>query len=107
MDSNSSYLKNRSSSNALTETSTSLLADNSLTTGYDPGRLYCHCQCPYDEVSEMIACDSKDCEIEWFHFECVGIMVPPKGHWFCPDCRKRNFLKSKAAAEAEVANRKL
>lgn len=51
--------------------------------------LYCYCRCPYDEVSEMIGCDSNDCAIEWFHFECVGIMVPPKGQWFCPDCRKR------------------
>ena len=51
--------------------------------------LYCYCQCPYDEVSEMIACDGSDCRIEWFHFECVGIMVPPKGKWYCPDCRKR------------------
>ncbi|XP_066594484.1 uncharacterized protein [Prorops nasuta] len=51
--------------------------------------LYCYCQCPYDEVSEMIACDGNDCKIEWFHFECVGIMVPPKGKWYCPDCRKR------------------
>ncbi|KAK9890927.1 hypothetical protein WA026_012268 [Henosepilachna vigintioctopunctata] len=52
-------------------------------------QLYCYCRCPYDEVSEMIGCDSHDCAIEWFHFECVGIMVPPKGQWFCPDCRKR------------------
>ncbi|XP_019757010.2 uncharacterized protein LOC109535537 [Dendroctonus ponderosae] len=52
-------------------------------------QLYCYCRCPYDEVSEMIGCDSNDCEIEWFHFECVGIMVPPKGQWFCPDCRKK------------------
>ncbi|XP_022915861.1 uncharacterized protein [Onthophagus taurus] len=51
--------------------------------------LYCYCRCPYDEVSEMIGCDSSDCAIEWFHFECVGIMVPPKGQWFCPDCRKK------------------
>ncbi|KAJ8890207.1 hypothetical protein PR048_009715 [Dryococelus australis] len=51
--------------------------------------LYCYCQCPYDEVSEMIACDGKGCAIEWFHFECVGIMVPPKGEWYCPDCRKK------------------
>lgn len=49
--------------------------------------VYCYCRCPYDEVSEMIACDAKGCSIEWFHFECVGIMVPPKGQWFCPDCR--------------------
>ncbi|KAK6638308.1 hypothetical protein RUM44_008737 [Polyplax serrata] len=52
-------------------------------------KLYCFCQCPYDEVSEMIACDAEDCVIEWFHFECVGIMVPPKGSWYCPDCRKK------------------
>ncbi|XP_043281822.1 uncharacterized protein MESR4 isoform X2 [Venturia canescens] len=52
--------------------------------------LYCYCQCPYDEVSEMIACDGNDCRIEWFHFECVGIMVPPKGKWYCPDCRKKD-----------------
>ncbi|XP_060528883.1 uncharacterized protein LOC132703566 [Cylas formicarius] len=52
-------------------------------------QLYCYCRCPYDEVSEMIGCDSNECEIEWFHFECVGIMVPPKGQWFCPDCRKK------------------
>ncbi|KAK7790089.1 hypothetical protein R5R35_013010 [Gryllus longicercus] len=55
--------------------------------------LYCYCQCPYDEVSEMIACDGKDCSIEWFHFECVGIMVPPKGKWFCPDCRKKTAAR--------------
>lgn len=56
--------------------------------------LYCYCQCPYDEVSEMIACDGRDCAIEWFHFECVGIMVPPKGKWFCPDCRKKSTLRN-------------
>ncbi|XP_049823195.1 uncharacterized protein LOC109597200 isoform X2 [Aethina tumida] len=56
-------------------------------------QLYCYCQCPYDEVSEMIGCDSSDCSIEWFHFECVGIMVPPKGQWFCPDCRKKKQMR--------------
>lgn len=50
-------------------------------------RLYCHCRCPYDEVSEMIACDNPNCRVEWFHFDCVGITVAPKGNWFCPDCR--------------------
>ncbi|XP_050663476.1 uncharacterized protein LOC126964419 [Leptidea sinapis] len=54
--------------------------------------VYCYCRCPYDEVSEMIACDAEGCPIEWFHFECVGIMVPPKGKWYCPECRKnQNF----------------
>ncbi|XP_012235820.1 uncharacterized protein MESR4 [Linepithema humile] len=57
-----------------------------------PVKIYCYCQCPYDEVSEMIACDGEDCRIEWFHFECVGIMVPPKGKWYCPDCRKKHGI---------------
>ncbi|XP_058803402.1 uncharacterized protein LOC131671177 [Phymastichus coffea] len=61
--------------------------------------LYCYCQCPYDEVSEMIACDGDDCQIEWFHFECVGITVPPKGKWFCPDCRKNLGM-----SDEEMAN---
>ncbi|CAG5011489.1 unnamed protein product [Parnassius apollo] len=54
--------------------------------------VYCYCRCPYDEVSEMIACDAEGCPIEWFHFECVGIMVPPKGKWYCPECRKNQSI---------------
>ncbi|KAL1140520.1 hypothetical protein AAG570_000450 [Ranatra chinensis] len=54
--------------------------------------VYCYCRCPYDEVSEMIACDDSHCKIEWFHFECVGILVPPRGQWFCPECRKKRGL---------------
>ncbi|XP_068629445.1 uncharacterized protein MESR4 [Battus philenor] len=54
--------------------------------------VYCYCRCPYDEVSEMIACDAEGCPIEWFHFECVGIMVPPKGKWYCQECRKNQNL---------------
>lgn len=51
--------------------------------------VYCYCRCPYDEVSEMIACDGDNCQIEWFHFECVGIMVAPQGKWFCAECRPK------------------
>ena len=52
-------------------------------------KLYCVCQSPHDDVSEMIGCDAPDCRLEWFHFECVGIMVPPEGKWYCPECSKR------------------
>ncbi|EDW10797.2 uncharacterized protein LOC6581104 [Drosophila mojavensis] len=52
--------------------------------------VYCYCRCPYDEVSEMIACDGDNCLIEWFHFECVGIMVAPQGKWFCAECRPKH-----------------
>ena len=49
-------------------------------------KLYCVCQSPHDDVSEMIGCDEPDCWIEWFHFECVGIIVVPEGQWYCPEC---------------------
>ncbi|KAJ8932741.1 hypothetical protein NQ314_014438, partial [Rhamnusium bicolor] len=53
-------------------------------------QLYCYCRCPYDEVSEMIGCDASDCAIEWFHFECVGIMVPRRDSGFALIVEKRS-----------------
>jgi hypothetical protein len=40
--------------------------------------LYCYC----NQVSygEMVACDGDGCEREWFHLECVGLKVAPKGN---------------------------
>ena len=53
----------------------------------DPNEpVYCYCQ----QVSwgEMVACDNHECEIEWFHYPCVGLKAQPKGKWYCPDCTK-------------------
>jgi hypothetical protein len=33
---------------------------------------------------EMVGCDNPDCKVEWFHFECVGLTLPPKGKWYSP-----------------------
>ncbi|XP_065347869.1 uncharacterized protein MESR4 [Cloeon dipterum] len=55
-------------------------------------KLYCYCRCPYDEVSEMIGCDDPNCKHEWYHFDCVGIKVPPVGTWYCPECLKKQAL---------------
>lgn len=52
-------------------------------------RLYCYCKRAYDPGSEMIACDGENCAIEWFHFECVGILMAPIGKWYCPQCSNR------------------
>src|SRR4051794_36293767 len=35
---------------------------------------------------EMVMCDNKDCPIEWFHFQCVGLASKPKGKWYCERC---------------------
>lgn len=46
-----------------------------------------YCLCDQVSYGEMIGCDNDDCEIEWFHFNCVGLSNKPKGKWFCPNCR--------------------
>ncbi|KAI1000471.1 hypothetical protein K3495_g7725 [Podosphaera aphanis] len=48
---------------------------------------YCHC----NRVSfgTMIGCEGANCEKEWFHLECVGLLeIPPRTtKWYCPLCR--------------------
>lgn len=59
----------------------------------DPNEpLYCTCH----QVShgEMIACDNKECPIEWFHFACVNLVEKPKGRWYCNECYT-NYNKNK------------
>lgn len=52
-----------------------------------------YCLCGRVSFGEMIACDDDECEIEWFHYECVGLTAPlkSKAKWYCPACTaKRN-----------------
>lgn len=64
------------------------IAQETATTADGDGRVYCYCRRAYDEQQGMIGCDGPQCQIEWFHFECVGILVPPRGSWYCPQCQK-------------------
>ena len=59
----------------------------------DDKQLYCFCQSV--SYGEMVACDGPNCKYEWFHYSCVHLTEPPKGQWYCPDCRQ------------ELANQKL
>lgn len=36
--------------------------------------------------STMIACDSGNCQLEWFHLRCVGLGKVPRGKWCCQTC---------------------
>ncbi|KAJ3230891.1 Inhibitor of growth protein 5 [Chytriomyces hyalinus] len=36
-----------------------------------------------------------NCEIEWFHYACVGLTEKVEGSWFCPQCRERRDKKAK------------
>ncbi|CAF0811312.1 unnamed protein product, partial [Didymodactylos carnosus] len=46
-----------------------------------------YCLCSQLSYGEMICCDNRTCEIEWFHFNCVNLTTKPKGKWYCPRCR--------------------
>ena len=45
----------------------------------------------------MIACDSVECQIKWFHVNCLQLENILKGKWYFSDCHKLNhgffFLK--------------
>ncbi|CCC71496.1 hypothetical protein NCAS_0H01860 [Naumovozyma castellii] len=60
--------------------------------------LYCFCQSV--SYGEMVACDGPNCKYEWFHYGCVNLKEPPKGLWYCPDCRqemaKKNLKKKRS-----------
>ncbi|KAE8452515.1 hypothetical protein EG329_000418 [Mollisiaceae sp. DMI_Dod_QoI] len=50
-----------------------------------------YCYCNGVSYGEMVGCDAPGCEREWFHLECVGLKVAPKGNakWYCDDCIKK------------------
>jgi succinate dehydrogenase flavin-adding protein (antitoxin of CptAB toxin-antitoxin module) len=48
-----------------------------------------YCICRQVSYGAMVACDNEECEIEWFHYDCVGITQPPKGQWYCHDCTRK------------------
>ncbi|CCH58136.1 hypothetical protein TBLA_0A03360 [Henningerozyma blattae CBS 6284] len=54
----------------------------------DDKALYCYCQSV--SYGEMVACDGPTCKKEWFHYECVSLKEPPKGSWYCEECKKEN-----------------
>ncbi|KAJ1365036.1 hypothetical protein KIN20_025244 [Parelaphostrongylus tenuis] len=47
------------------------------------------CFCREGSSGSMICCDNAECKFQWFHFECVGLTVEPKGEWFCFECTKK------------------
>ena len=45
-----------------------------------------YCYCKKENVgTTMIACDNVECQIEWFHVNCLQLENIPKGKWYCPD----------------------
>jgi len=48
-----------------------------------------YCICNQVSFGAMIGCDNDECEVEWFHYGCVGLDSPPKGKWYCDDCKTK------------------
>ncbi len=61
-----------------------------------PGKEPLYCTCKRVSYGQMIACDNKECPVEWFHYSCVGLKTPPKGKWYCSkECQDRKKRNSK------------
>ncbi|CCC71154.1 hypothetical protein NCAS_0G02670 [Naumovozyma castellii] len=68
-------------------TTTTTTPNNGLKTNEYGEPLYCYCnQVAY---GEMVGCDGADCELEWFHLQCIGLETIPKGKWYCDDCKRK------------------
>lgn len=53
---------------------------------------FCSCG-KYIPDAAMIGCDAKECPYQWYHYSCVGIVVPPDGEWLCPICAKLEAMQ--------------
>nr|XP_022309155.1 uncharacterized protein LOC111114903 [Crassostrea virginica] len=64
-------------------------------------RIYRYCTCHEDlgEFEPMVACDNKNCRLEWFHYKCVGLENAPAGKWYCSDACKRTYSKKKSSSK--------
>lgn len=65
-----------------------------------------YCICRQISYGEMVACDNRECEIEWFHYGCVGITQPPKGKWFCPDCSRKMTMGNQQPTQTQPQTQK-
>ena len=68
-----------------------------------------YCVCQRVSFGAMIACDNENCDMEWFHYSCVGLSTEAKfkGNWYCPACTaERRRLKKLEAKEAAAAAKK-
>ncbi|CAP27315.2 Protein CBG07029 [Caenorhabditis briggsae] len=56
---------------------------------------WCICNGANMDSEMMVGCENRACEIQWFHFGCVGLLSPPEDEWYCPDCRQRPSSSSR------------
>uniref|UniRef100_A0A914P0I0 PHD-type domain-containing protein n=1 Tax=Panagrolaimus davidi TaxID=227884 RepID=A0A914P0I0_9BILA len=52
-----------------------------------------YCTCKKQLGGDMVGCDRDNCDIGWYHPECVGLTEIPKGKWVCPNCKAKKKKK--------------
>ena len=52
------------------------------------GQKFCHCHTK--KKGRTISCCNPGCDIQEFHYACVGIKRKPKGIWYCKDCTNKS-----------------
>uniref|UniRef100_A0A914GXK8 Inhibitor of growth protein n=1 Tax=Globodera rostochiensis TaxID=31243 RepID=A0A914GXK8_GLORO len=63
------------------------------------------CICKQRSHGNMVACDNKNCQFEWFHYECVGITQEPRGEWYCPTCKmQRSGARPCSSSSSDLAH---
>ena len=50
------------------------------------------CYCKGAVVGEMYPCSRVECQIKYFHLECLNLTRTLKKNWVCPDCRNVNMI---------------
>ena len=58
---------------------------------HDNNKFYCICKRP--SFPPKIACDGKNCHIEWFNYSCVKISRVPREKLYCNNCLGKEKLK--------------
>lgn len=58
----------------------------------DEEPVFCYCK-KKGRGETMLGCDGSECEIEWYHLECVGLSEAPKGKWWCDACKEKEKRK--------------
>ncbi|KGG52070.1 hypothetical protein DI09_215p20, partial [Mitosporidium daphniae] len=66
-----------------------------------------YCFCKQVAFGEMIACDNDDCDIKWFHFECVNMKTLPKGVWYCFECESLENQSKPGSLGSSLPNRRV
>lgn len=72
---------------AKTFTSPQFLAPPQLTaTQAEPYSTWCYCKATV-QTTDMLTCQSEQCQIKRFHLKCLGLKNVPKRKWLCHNCR--------------------